>query len=443
MAEIKITKKEDTRFNAHIVTTVEETQKAEKEVQKKINQKKKFDGFRKGKAPLHIIKSKATGEFNHEVLNSIVYSILPDIDKISEQKFYDIVSIDTFELGKQVELDLVYDCFPYFEVGKPKDAIIKEHVCVIKDENIQDEIKAVQKQFADTKPKDEDGFAEEGDLLIVDYEVWVDDVPNGEPVKGQQFYLGEGILDENLEKEIIAKKTKVNQEFTHKIEPKDKKSKDEKKQNIEMIITIREILEVTLPEVNEELFKKYNEKFTTLDEMKEDITKNLTRRFKNKNYDEEIGQAVDVIIANTTFFISETFRKHRYEDFLKAKQISNDSLSDEEIKKINEFVDSDIKKEIYMQEIYKEARKNETKSYSESFKEFVKEEFGENIAQQIGQLYDFMQKDKKSGEVFKQHVDPYLMEFNLKILFNYFTELGIVKKGKKYKYSEFMKQESK
>ncbi|MBQ9691532.1 MAG: trigger factor, partial [Clostridia bacterium] len=140
--------------------------------------KMNIPGFRKGKAPLAMVrKLYGQGVFTDEALNNLLPDAYEEAIKesglavISRPEF-DIVSMDE---GDVVVLKAVFDVKPEAVVKEYKGLKAEKEVTEVTDEMVENDIKAAQKRAA-REIEVTDRAAEMGDTADIDFEGFVDGV---------------------------------------------------------------------------------------------------------------------------------------------------------------------------------------------------------------------------------------------------------------------------
>lgn len=243
----------------------EETQKYFEEILKKEAKKIQIPGFRKGKAPLSLVK-KMYGE-------ALFYD---NLDKIAENKFWDEIDsqgIEVLGIPKLTDLDLTkdggikfeiqFEVTPKIEIENFEDIEVEKAEFEISDKFIENYIEYIRFQLRNEEP------AEKIDSM--DYIVLLeklDDSKNAESQPKQfSIYLKNPDVNQEFINLLIGKN--LNEELETSIPLLNKE--DEKSATEKEVIRykILEIKKVILPEINDELAKKYSEgKIETLEDLK-------------------------------------------------------------------------------------------------------------------------------------------------------------------------------
>lgn len=264
------------------------TMKAYKKQVKNIN----IPGFRKGKAPKHIIE-KFYGEnvFYEDAIDSTYSEALADaadeaglkpvsiedlkIDKVDKDGY-------TFTAVLVVAPELTVEGYKGIEVEKPSTEVT--------DELIEKEIETVRERNGRMVTV-EDRAAENGDTVVIDYEGSVDGVPfEGGKAENFNLKLGDGQFIPGFEEAVVGHNS--GEEFTIDVTfPEEYHSEDLAGKDAQFAIKLHEIKTRELPEVDDEFVKDVSE-VDTLDEYKEELKGEIQKRL-----DEEADKAVDNALA--------------------------------------------------------------------------------------------------------------------------------------------------
>lgn len=453
MPSISISRESDTRVKADITVNAEEIKPAEAQALQKISAKAEIKGFRKGKAPAHLIKQKFAPDIRLETLFALVDNHLSEVEKKMEERVYRLVRIeDVQEKGEKMSFAVKLDLFPYVKVGKLKVAQLTKHIPTIDEADIDAEIKERLLRFAEFEERT-DATADKGDKLTVDFEIWVDDAPSGEVNKDFQFDLGSGSLSRELEQQIIDKKGKTGEEFKLR---KDIPSQEEgKTRSYEIIATIKKIAKPKLPELTDAFVAEKFKGSNTVAEFRNRVRDELDKRFMVALIRSETDKALKTLEENAQFFLSESFVDQKLEEFLKERGIEREGLTPPQLENLRKALGDREKPGLLMRQLINDAEKNYQKknkteqSYIQTFKKYVHDEIlrfdGQNeksdaLLAELDKVIDAMIEGQTNRSPWESLISSYLTVFSREFLFDYFDDEGIVKKGKKLTYKELASQ---
>jgi len=436
MLDIQVKPKDDTSITTTIKIGDDVLNEVTKEAAKKVSQSKKIDGFRKGKAPLHIIKSKFPQKIREEIVNISIGKFMKDVAQKVDKPIYEINKIENLQEEKStLAFDITFDLSPFVEIGKTKDIIIKEYIPVVKPQDIDEEIEKLRKDMATFEDTD-DKEIKEGVCVVCDIEVWINDAPSGNPVLNQKVILGKGHFDKELEKALLEKKPAIGDEIS--INKKaEKKEHESDPSHYDLVATIKNIQRVTYPELNDEFATKFDPKLKSLDELKAKLNKDIAKAIKNINLDNEFNVAIETLLKNSTFQFPQSYLTNSKLDFLEEKNMEEKNLKPDDTAMLETNILERSKNSVLMQHIFSKANDDqEDKAYRSNFKLFLKETVDEKSVDPLLSLYDQMVNSKESQPALAQLMDRYLNEFNFSLIEKYFRNLGVFKKSKKLTFEE-------
>lgn len=450
MPSISISRENETRVKADITVNSEEIKPAEEQALKKVGAQAEIKGFRKGKAPAHLIKQKFAPDIRLETLFALVDNHLNEVEKKIEERVYRLVRIeDVQEKGDKMSFAVKLDLFPYVRVGKLKVAQLTRHLPAIDDADVEQEINDRLLKFAEYHVAESaDTTAAKNDKLTVDFEIWIDDAPSGEVNKDFEFVLGSGTLSRELEQQIADKNGKVGEEFKLR---KDIPAQEEgKTRSYEIIATLKKIAKPKLPELTD-AFVADTFKGTNVADFKTKVREELERRFHIALVRAETDRALKALEGSAQFFLSESFIDQKVEDFLKSRNIDKADLTAPQITNIRNALSEQEKPQLLMRQLINDAEKFHQKknksdeTYIQAFKRYVREEITrfettsektDALLAELERAIDAMVEGRTNQSPWESLISSYLTVFSREFLFGYFDDEGIVKKGKKMTYKE-------
>lgn len=287
--------------------TPEEFNKAIDQAYKKNVKKISVQGFRKGKAPRAIIERFYGKEIFYEDAINIV---LPAAyDKAIEEN--NISPVDQPEIDLKGEIstdkDIVFTAKvtvkPEFELGTYKGVAVEKVTYRTLKKDVDAEIEKLRERNARLVTV-EGRPVENGDIVTIDFEGFVDDVPF-EGGKGENYDLtiGSGQFIPGFEEQLIGKNAEenvtVNVTFPEEYHAEELKGKDARFE-----VTIHAIKTKELPELDDEFAKDVSE-FDTLEELQKDTKEKLSKANKERAQHETEEKVIDAVLANTEIDIPD------------------------------------------------------------------------------------------------------------------------------------------
>ncbi len=329
---LKETKKIDTnRHQLEITVDGEKFREAIAEAYKKNGKKINVPGFRKGKAPLHLIeKYYGTEIFFEDALNLLYNDLVEDAIKDSGLKVInDKMDFEMVSISKEdgVDFKVSVTTYPEIELGEYKGLKAEKTAVKVTSEEVEAEVNSMAERNA-RMVSVEDRAAENGDTVIIDFEGFKDGIAfDGGKGEGHSLTLGSGQFIPGFEDQIVGKN--IGDEFDVNVTfPEDYGAQDLAGKPAVFKVKLHEIKVRELPTVDDEFAKDVSE-FDTLDELKADLEKKALER-KTKAADEAVENAlVQQIVDSIKGEIPEAMYENRLEQLTEdyAYRLQSQGLS--------------------------------------------------------------------------------------------------------------------
>ena len=277
--------------------TADEFEQAQIKVYQDAKNQFEIPGFRKGKAPRSIIeKHYGEGIFFEDAIDALFRqsygNALAELD-------LEVIDSPAAEFGKIAKgegftVTITVDCFPIVDVKDYKGVEIEKVTQEVKDEDVENELKTVQKRNARMLLVERP--AKEGDTVLFDYAGFVGDEQfEGGTAERQELVLGSGMFIPGFEEQLIGatpgEKLDVKVTFPTEYHAEDLAGKD-----AVFHCLVHEIKEEQLPELDDEFAKDVSE-YDTLEELKKANRDRLESYAKssaeNQMKDAAIGKVVE------------------------------------------------------------------------------------------------------------------------------------------------------
>ena len=278
---LKETKKLETnRYQLEILISGEKFKDAIVQAYRKNGKKINVPGFRKGKAPLHIIETYYGAEvFFEDALNLLYNDAVEEaINESGLKVIDDKMDFDLVSISKEDGVDFKVSVTTYPEIKLKKYKGLKAEKQIAKVD--ASEITAELKSLADRNARMisvEDRAAKKGDTVVIDFEGFVDGKAfDGGKAEGHSLELGSGQFIPGFEDKIIGHN--IDDAFDIDVTfPKDYGAEDLAGKDAVFKIKLHEIKVRELPEIDDEFAKDVSE-FDTLKDFKADLKKKALER---------------------------------------------------------------------------------------------------------------------------------------------------------------------
>ena len=273
-------------------------------------------GFRKGKAPRHIIermvgRDAIVAEAGRNMMDDLYQRALDekDLRPISEPM------VDIYN-EEPLAFKVVVEVFPTVELGDYKSVRVETREVEITDEDIEEEIEALLKNQAEWIEVEEERQPVEGDEVTIDLEVWEGDEPFQEPATDATFIIGESSLFESLVEAMKMMLPGTSSELTLAFEEDDETVRPNMRgKTLRYAVTLKKIRRRELPELDSEFAAQIGE-YETVDELREAVAENVLRIRAQEARSAVFNEIVEGIVESSEVQIPDTLIESELEDQL-------------------------------------------------------------------------------------------------------------------------------
>ena len=284
----------------HVEVPKEEVDRKFQEIYGELKQKAQLPGFRPGRAPLSLLRAR----FGPYVRDQVLEKLLPEAYENALEEAGVKLALEPkipqieLEEGKEFRMVIEVETEPEFELGEYTDLKVEEKSYSPSEEEVEKFLERMREQKATLSDR-EDGVAQEGDLVVIDYQVELD----GEPVEGKKgesmsLILGRKETVPGFEEGILGHK--VGETFPVDVEfPEDHYDKDLAGKKGCFVVTLKEVKKRELPSLDDEFAKSMG--FSSLEELKESVRKDLQKEYDRKAREEMVEGLKERLVARYDF----------------------------------------------------------------------------------------------------------------------------------------------
>jgi trigger factor len=315
---VKFEKVETNVVKLEVTVEKEKFNEALKKAYAKNAKKYNIPGFRKGKAPMNIIKKfYGEGVFYEDAVNICIDETYPKALEENNVHPVDYPQIDVVDIGEGKEL--IYSAsvtvMPEVELGQYKGVEVKKVEYPVTDEDVEKELKSMQEKNARVETKTE-GSVEKGNIAVIDFKGYIDGVAfEGGEGKDYSLEIGSGSFIDTFEDQLIG--AAVGEKREIKVNFPENYGREELNGKPALFeVTVNEIKVKELPELDDEFAKEVSE-FDTLEELKSDVRKKQEEANEAKAKREYEEAVIDSVCANAKIEIPEVMIKKETDNMLK------------------------------------------------------------------------------------------------------------------------------
>ena len=279
------------------------------------SKKMQIKGFRKGKAPAHVLEQKYGEGIREEAAMNIAEESLKIVfDEIDEKPLpYSVPTLqegsEKLNFDEDYKFTVVYDVYPTIKPGTYKDIEIEIPDAKVLKKDEDREIEKLREQNSVVIEKT-DGKVEKDDIVTINY-VELDE--DGKDIEGTSredfvFTVGTGYNIYKLDDDIVGMK-KDEEKILDKEFPEDFDNSDLAGKKVKIKVTVTTIKVNELPDLDDELAQDISEKYETLKDLKADIRKNLKDSLEKKLKEIQKERLLDKIIETSGIPFPESMLK--------------------------------------------------------------------------------------------------------------------------------------
>ncbi len=377
---------------------------------KQLKNTAKIKGFRKGKAPRSVLERLFKKDVHNDVSSKLIQDSFIQALKEADLDIVGKPDIDLPGLDKKgaYKYAATVEIKPEIEDIDFKNLTLKKYLYHITDEEMDVQLKMLQKNLAKQNPIAEDRGVRENDFVLIDYEGFKNGKPFAETQKTENHAMkvGEGHILKEFDDQLVGMKRGDNREIKVKF-PEDYHNGKLANQEITFQIKLHEIREEVLPEIDDEFAKNFG-KYETLDNLKDAITQNLDQGYAKRAEQEMNEQIFKSLIKKTEFELPDSMVEHELERIIeeveKTLSYHNKSLEDQGLsreillEKHRELAEKKVRRHLILDKIVRQ--ENMTLSDEELENSF--EEIAKGFNQPVEEIKKYYSQNEDNLEFFKQ-----------------------------------------
>ncbi|HET9183162.1 MAG TPA: trigger factor [Candidatus Angelobacter sp.] len=305
----------------------EEVAEQEQALVQQYSMQARVPGFRKGKVPAGVIRSRFAEQIREELLERLVPQYFRVAVMSSGHKPISAPSITDLQAppGESIRFTASFDVMPEFELSDYKSIKVEKPNIQIGDEEVDAELKALQERQASFDPVNEDRPLSDGDFAQVSFTATPKeaegDVQGGAEKKKDAKPIEPVKMDDVMVE--IGSPTTVAQ-FSENL--RGAKAGDEKDfevaystdfhdrrlagKSFAYHVKVTAIKKKALPELNDDFAKELSPEIETLDKLREMMRENLREQRQHEAEHEAKEKLMDTLISKHDFPVPHSMVEH-------------------------------------------------------------------------------------------------------------------------------------
>jgi len=278
----------------------------QKQVKTKLNSAQrsaKIKGFRKGKAPIEVVKKMYEPEIRQDVIND---SVIKKFYELVEEKNFKPVGRpnlvpERMEMEKDIIFKATFETYPEISLGNLSRLSYTKAVSSVAEEDVNKTIENIRKRMCTWELKG--GNSSSGDQIKIDFVGKIDEEDfEGGSAKDFVVEIGSKSMIEGFEDGLIGLKKSDNKELNLTF-PEDYGKTELASKKVVFNVEVKEVLKPKLPVLNEEFFKSTGLEAKNVNEFKKEIKNKLEEDLKNLIENKSKSSILDSLREAHTFEI--------------------------------------------------------------------------------------------------------------------------------------------
>ncbi len=276
----------------------------QKQVKTKLNSAQrsaKIKGFRKGKAPIDVVKKMYEPEIRQDVIND---SVIKRFYELVEEKNFKTVGQpnlvpERIEMEKDIIFKATFEVYPEISLGNLSRLSYTKAVSSVAEKDVNKTIENIRKRMCTWDPKG--GNSSSGDQIKIDFVGKIDEEEfEGGSAKDFVVEIGSKSMIEGFEDGLIGLKKSDNKELNLTF-PEDYGKTELASKKVVFNVDAKEVLKPILPALNEEFFKSTGLEAKNVNEFKKEIKNKLEEDLKNLIENKSKSSILDSLREAHTF----------------------------------------------------------------------------------------------------------------------------------------------
>lgn len=305
----KVERVSPTQVKLEVAFSAESVKKHFDQTTRQYAQQASLPGFRPGKAPTSMIKSKFREEIQKDVVSHLLEAGLAEacqkskLDPLNRPRF-NVLNPESIGEGQPLSFTVEFEIQPEIELRNYRGVPVKTPPTDVAAEDVDKTIEALRDRFAVMEPAT-NTKPEQGQFAAVEVSyVLIDDPSKTEPAQSFTVEIGKGLVFPDIEKTLpemsVGEQRKVDSVF-----PEDYQEKDLAGKKVTFDIKLLDIKNKNLPAVDDAFAAKIRPE-ATVEALRADIEKNIRETKEEEAKNGQRDEIIEFLIRNNPFEVPKS-----------------------------------------------------------------------------------------------------------------------------------------
>ncbi len=302
-----VKKRFDVEIPAAVVTAEIDT------VARKLSKKARVPGFRPGKAPLGVIKTRYRDDIVSEMYQHLLPHYFDDAVKEKNLKVVDSPDFEEvdYEQGGPLRFKAVFEIYPTLNITNHTEIPIEEVPTEVTEAEVDETLARMVEERAEMTPVEEDRAAVEGDFVEISFTGTLEGDANDDALSAEKALCeigGKATIDEFSEN-LTGARAGEDLSFTVKYRDDHTEARLAGK-SAEYTVRVESIKEKLRPELDDEFAQGLGD-YPTLADLRAELRKNLQEHKQSRAEDQTRDALVRWLEDNNQFDVPDALVEHQ------------------------------------------------------------------------------------------------------------------------------------
>jgi trigger factor len=280
---------------------------------KEIAQSAQIPGFRPGKAPMSILRQRygqaVLGEVLEKAVNETSQQALQEKDlRPAEQPR---IEVESFDQGQDLVYKISLELLPEIQPMDFSEIELERIKVAVPEEEIDNALKQMASQVAESEPIEEERPAETGDIAVIDFTGTVDgEAYPGMEANGHHLELGSGSLIPGFEDQVVGMKVGETREVRVTF-PSDYNNTDLAGREAVFQVTLQEIRAKKEQEIDDALAERVGAE--NVEDLRNKARESLQGQYDQAARTQVKRKLLDVLADNHSFDLPPSMVESEFE----------------------------------------------------------------------------------------------------------------------------------